>query len=382
MSRFTHFVLEETGALHALEDAWNQLWSRMRPPSPMMEYRWVRAWWELHQHEGKLLVIVLRDAEGQPVALAPLYIRRDTRDPLSVLRTVHLLGTGEREADEVASEYLGWLAPPALVDTMTSAVATVLRDRAATWDRVRLSNIDGEQDLGRLPEALGTMVRAARVDTRPTFRIAVRPLEEYIAGLTSSNFRHRCRRALRAGAEAGVELVTASDAEQAQELFAVLTRLHQQRWSQRGQPGAFDSAVFCDFHARLLPKYLGDGTAWLAGLRCGDHWLAARYHLRVGDRVFDYVSGVDTTHAPALGPGLLLTLLGLQWCAEHGIRTYDLLAGDYEYKRKLATDTGEIVEVDFFGSSLTAQLWLAARSLRARLRTFAGTTKAAPAAAE
>ncbi|HXU83222.1 MAG TPA: GNAT family N-acetyltransferase, partial [Polyangia bacterium] len=71
--------------------------------------------------------------------------------------------------------------------------------------------------------------------------------------------------------------------------------------------------------------------------------------------------------------GLLLTLHGLQWCQRNGVRTYDLLAGDYEYKRRLATDVAEMFEVDVFGSSLAAQVWLAARKLRSRWRAATAT---------
>ena len=156
----------------------------------------------------------------------------------------------------------------------------MLRERADAWDRVHLHNLASEQDLHlhAAPRAAPVGTQQMTVAPRPTFRIAVRPAEEYIAGLGSANFRHRCRRALRAGAEAGVELVAATRPAQAREMFAALTELHQRRWSERGHPGAFDSEVFRDFHAQLMPSYVADGTGWLAGLRQGDRWLGVRYH--------------------------------------------------------------------------------------------------------
>jgi CelD/BcsL family acetyltransferase involved in cellulose biosynthesis len=345
------------------------LWQATRPLPPMLEYRWVRTWWQLNRRHGKLLLILALDDACQPIGLAPLYLRRDTHDPTRLLRTVHFLGTGEREADEIVSEYLGWLAPPEAVERVTQLVGQVLRERADSWDRIHLHNLGSEQDLHlRLPRELSVGTQQMTVVPRPTFRIAVRPAEEYIAGLGSANFRHRCRRALRAGEEAGVELVTATRPEQAREMFAALTELHQRRWSERGHPGAFGSQVFRDFHAQLMPSYVADGTGWLAGLRQGDRWLGVRYHLRAGDRVFDYVSGIELDTPSALGPGLLLTLHGLDWCARNGVRTYDLLGGDYEYKRKLATDSDQLFELDVFGGSLAAQLFLAARRLRSRWR--------------
>ena len=58
------------------------------------------------------------------------------------------------------------------------------------------------------------------------------------------------------------------------------------------------------------------------------------------------------------------------------MRTYDLLGGDYEYKRKLATDTDQLFELDVFGGSLAAQLFLAARRLRSRWRASGATVPA------
>jgi CelD/BcsL family acetyltransferase involved in cellulose biosynthesis len=367
---FTALVLENTDALDDLEEVWERLWAATRPLPPMLEYRWARTWWQIHGSEGKLLLILVVDGGGEPVGLAPLYLRRDTLDPVRLLRTVHFLGTGEREADEVASEYLGWLGAPEHTDAITTVVGQVLRQRAAAWDRVRLVNVGPGKELAqRLPGELQRVSSEERVTPRPTFRITVRPVEAYLAGLGSSNFRHRCRRALRAGAEAGVELVSANRPEEVRPMFEELARLHQQRWIERGRSGVFDSPVFNDFHKRLVPGYLADGRAWLAGLRMQGRWLALRYHLRTENTVFDYLSGVDTNTESALGPGLLLTLHGLEWCARNGVHTYDLLAGDYEYKRKLATEADEIFEIDVFGSTLAVQLWLAARKLKSRLRT-------------
>src|SRR5205814_2962237 len=156
----------------------------------MLEYRWVRTWWQIHREDGRLLIVLAVDDSGQPIGLAPLYLRRDSNDPTRILRSVHFLGTGEREADEIASEYLGWLAPPDVVDTMTALVGQVLRDRAADWDRVRLFNLAAEQDLHLgLPRELAPVAQQVAVAPRPTFRIAVRPLEEYLTRLDSGNFR-------------------------------------------------------------------------------------------------------------------------------------------------------------------------------------------------
>src|SRR5205814_898733 len=141
----TVVVEQAADAIDRLGDTWTKLWTATRPLPPMLEYRWVRTWWQIHRDDGRLLIIIARDGAGTAIGIAPLYVRRDCSDPIRLLRTIHFLGTGERECDEVAGEYLGWLAAPSDVNAVTQAVARVLRSRADLWDRLHLINLCPQQ---------------------------------------------------------------------------------------------------------------------------------------------------------------------------------------------------------------------------------------------
>ena len=366
---------------------WADLWARTRPVPPMLEWSWVQAWWQQHRDEGRLLVLVVNGPDGRPLGLAPLYVRDEgLKDPKRCLRTVAFLGTGEREQDEVTGEYTTWLAAPADLPAVSDQVAAYLQTIRGDWDRLRLERMSPQSGI---MDQLETLLRDEALNVEheavPAFRSPVLPLEEWLAALPSSNFRHRCRRALRAGRDEGVQFVRAREPGECKQMFGVLRELHQQRWQGRGERGVFSSPVFTRFHENILDSYLREQRVWMVGEKHGDRWLAVRYLLRAGDRLYDYLSGVDTGTSTALAPGLLLHLHTIDACAADRIAWYDLMAGDYDYKRKLGTDENALPTLDLFARTVRSRLWLTARDLRRNLkvvRTPAPEVSAPPVAVE
>lgn len=358
-------LITERDGLDRLESLWPRLWAETSPPPPMLEYEWVRQWWRLHNGEGRLFVVVALDDGGTPVGLAPLYRRFELGELPRCLRTILFLGTGERERDEVAGQYLAWLAHPDQVPAVSAAVAEALADLRGAWDRVLFDNLWPTMRLHEeLPRGLGDAVLAMTVSNRPAFRSPVFPLDLYIARLRSSKLRNQCRRVVRQARAAGIELVRAHDATAARSMLKALRTLHQRRWAGRGKPGVFASPIFSGFQEHIVARYMASNRAWLVGLRRGERWLAVRYLLRAGDRLYSYLSGVDTEGEPDLAPGMLLHLLTIDHGVAEGVQVYDFMGGDYEYKRRLALETDTMPGLDLFGRTSRARLWLAARRLR------------------
>ena len=348
----------------------------------MLELTWVRTWWRLHRDEGTPFILLLSEpgsaaAPGRPLALAPLYIRDEGwRDPRRVLRTVCFLGTGEREGDELTGEYTTWLGAPEMMAPMTAAVAARLIEHSGRWDRLKLDRTCPESGIADgLSAALAPMALETGVQRVATFRSPTMPLDKYVQAIPSGNFRHRCRRALRAAKEQGLEFVRASNAAEMTQMFAALRELHQARWGGKGERGVFASPIFTRFHEQIRDSYAREGRMWLVGLRqrgemadTPGKWLAVRYLLRAGDCLYDYVSGVDTGQSSALAPGLVLHLHTIDACAAEGIGIYDLMAGDYDYKRKLALQESALPTLEILGRSVRSRVWKAARALTRRLR--------------
>ena len=67
--------------------------------------------------------------------------------------------------------------------------------------------------------------------------------------------------------------------------FDALVRLHQARWTQRGQAGSFSTPEFKTFHRAAARAALASGALRLYALQIGDVFAAIYYCFRVGSRV-------------------------------------------------------------------------------------------------
>ena len=64
-------------------------------------------------------------------------------------------------------------------------------------------------------------------------------------------------------------------------------------------------------------------------------------------------------------PGRILTGYSVQWCFDNGLRQYDFLAGDDDYKRDWATDVRYLVDLELsHPGSVRARAYTTLRSAR------------------
>ncbi len=376
--------MTEPDGIERLAETWARLWAETLPPPPMLELVWVQEWWRLHRNKGQLLLIVARDEHGAPRGIAPLYLRAPRPDGAnSLLRSVRFLGQGENEVDEVRGEYMTWLAAPGALSAVTQAVVEALKKHARLWDRLDFDCLrESTRIHEELPESLSAATTRRTRTAAPAYRSPALPLAAYLARIPSQKMRYQCRRALRQAETEGAVFVRASSDVEAEVMLDALAELHQRQWHKRGQPGVFSSALFTGFHRRMIRRYRQDGRLWLVGLRRGTEWMAVRYHIQAGSCLYDYISGVvNDGERAVLKPGIVLHLHTIDAAAAAGLRTYDFMGGDYEYKRRLAVEAGEMVSIELLGAGARARAWGAARGLWRRLRPLRGDDRPPPAGA-
>ena len=376
----THLEIQTgSDALERLGDDWDRLWQSTDPPVPMLEGAWVRRWWRQHGQRIEPRVAVLRDASGVASAIAPLY-RRGALDRLSTgLRTLQVIGMGEREEDEVSGEYHAWLGSAEARDALSEKLSRHLAgDRG--WDRLQLRNLAPESMvLERLVDGLRPRLGAVEVKRFPTFRSPALPLDAYIEAVTSSKLRHKLRRSLKEASARGLAFVRAGSLDEGRAMMRELARLHQHQWEARGKPGVFSGPVFRSFHEDLLAHYARTERMWVVGLRKGNAFVAARYLVEAQGRLYDYISGIEGTEDNLLNPGLVLHLHTIDAAAKAGLKVYDFMGGDYDYKRRLALEEREQLTIDAFRSNARSLAWLSARALRRWLRHRHDVRRAPPA---
>lgn len=345
-------VVDCADSLASLREPWEQLLRRSHNNEPTLSPEWLLAWWSTFGGDGgrQLRVLTVRDG-GELVGLVPLLARRYRYRIGVAFRRLELLASGEAEADEIMSEYLGPIAARGFEGRVAEQTARALIDgRLGPWDELVCPRMSAASPM---TTELGDALSAAGLVTTLTdngvcHHVALPGTwEAYLAALPSRH-RYAVKRSLReleSYTQGDWYLRTVAGTDELPEGFDILSTLHAERWRPQGHKGAFASERFSSFHRRVMPHLLERGSLQLAWLVARDQPVAAAYNLLWNDTVYFYQSGRAVTLPGKLRAGFALHALLIHRAIEDGRACYDFLAGDAQYKRQLSTNSRRLVEL-------------------------------------
>lgn len=346
-------VVADPSALTArVVDDWSALLADSASNRPTQSPLWLMTWWQVFgDSDGRRLATLLFHDGDRLVGLAPLCQRRRWHRRVVPFQRLELLGTGESQTDEIASDYLGIIAARGYEEAVARALVDEFAAGAlAGADELALSTLESALPLtGLLAQAFAArgMIVSQQGLTASPYIALPRTWEAYLAGLSGSG-RYLITRSLRdfekwAGSDAEVVRVTTpADLAAGKE---VLVRLHQQRWHAAGRPGVFASQLFSRFHDVILPGLLARQALELSWLRVRGEPVAVAYSIVWNDRVLFYQGGRTLEVPKQVRPGIVLHARAIRAAIEAGRVEYDFLPGDGQYKRQLANASRSLVEL-------------------------------------
>ncbi len=344
-------VLEDWQQLIALEESWRELMARSDANEPTLSPLWLNAWWRVFGDDGRMLTALVFREHGRLVGLAPLLSRRARHRRLVPLRRLELVGSGENEADEICSDYIGIIAERGAEERVARAFAEAAAAGAmGPFDELVLELQNG---LSALPAQLAAALNRVGLDTvlerqgAAPYVLLPESWDAYLAGLSSSR-RYLVRRSLRDLEKWGKGPVTYTRVEGPAELSEgqrILLELHEKRWQEEGRSGLFASQRFTDFHFRVMPELLAIGALDLAWIHIDGKPIAVVYSLVWNGKVYFYQGGRETGLPPKLRPGIAVHALAIADSIQRGRREYDFLNGTSRYKMQLASHVRPLVRL-------------------------------------
>ncbi len=343
-------IIREVGEWDAIRDDWNTLYSSSPYSSVPLDFVWLRGWWRvygpLYGNAGLRIVTVRRGS--RLVGAIPLYVSRGMGGSFGT-RHLRFISTGEEEHEETCPDYLNLLC---LSGEEAVCADAVWREVARMdWDHLEFLDLMEDSPLLRGI----TLPHNARSFSRGSCPIAdlAGGFEAYLKRLSLKS-REQARRVLREGERAGAQLELV-DAEQAAGAFDDLVRLHEERWTLDGKPGAFAAARFTEFHRNLIQEWLPSGRAVLARLSFAGVPAAVLYGFVNGLKFDSYQLGARREPGSLVhSPGILANLLLMRALTERGVTAYDFLRGSSSYKRRQATRENHLVGVQMWRPTLRA----------------------------
>jgi CelD/BcsL family acetyltransferase involved in cellulose biosynthesis len=337
---------------------WRALFDRVADAAVFLSPEWIGAWLA-GAPQGVELWLIKGSIGGEIVLLGVIGVRHSRRPPVIGPSEALLHEFGRPTLDQVYIEYNDFLMSGEAGETAREQALAAMLDAIAA-DEFVLRNVRPDLAVAaeRLAAARGLAIR--RLGVQPTFAADLSKVSasggEYLS-VCSASLRSQLKRSMRLYEERGpVTIRFARTTEERSDIWRSLIALHQASWGRRGEKGAFANPSFTAFHERLAHE--APERVDLAIIRAGDDVVGCLYNLTGGRRVYNYQSGFRFEQDNQLKPGMISHALAIQHYAEKGYRAYDFLAGDAQYKRRLADE----------GEPLTTLVLETRRGIRSRAR--------------
>lgn len=324
-------VISDVHAFDALKADWEALHAISDANTFFSSWSFCRNWWASYGGNHGLNILALHNQQSL-VAILPLYVQKRKIVRLMPYRTLMMIGTG----GDTSPDYLGPIVDPEFSNRACGYLNGYLYS-VGSWDHVHLRDLSalGAQRLQALtavPEAFQSLSRNTN-----TIHYASLPdtWDEYLSSLSANKRQQlrRYRRRLFDNESARIEcLEEASDLEP---WFSELVRLHFKRWSGSGVEHSFTSKSYNEFHLNYMRELLHKNQLRLWRMGLDGKTIAMNYCFSDGDTSYYFQSGFDPDF-DKFHPGLVLLTHAMQSALEEGCERFDMLKGDYAFKRALA----------------------------------------------
>lgn len=319
------------------------------PVHPFDLHDWYAAWWRSFGGTGKLAVCAL-EREGRLAAVVPLF------------------ASGSR-LHALANDHSGMFRPLAVdEDSGREAIGAVL-DRAPSELATPMVPADDP--------SLPALEAGARERSMPFVAEPgpVSPLLDTSGDLERWRKQEhpgwksrlaRYRRKMEREHEASIEVVGVPDDLETwlEEGF----QIEASGWKGRAGTAIDSAADTSGFYRDVAHRFMARGELRLSRIKLDGRPVAFSFCLLGGDRLYSLKTGYDEAWK-RLSPGLVLQLAIAERCFEMGLDAYELLGETSYWKRRLAGDSREHVNMRVFSRSVPGLSRYAYRSvLRPRLK--------------
>ena len=357
-------VITDFGQLLTLADEWRDLLERSPLTEPVLTPSWMLTWWGVFGHrKGRSLRVVIVRQGARLIGLVPLLRRVTWRSGVAPLVRLELLASGESQADEISSDFLGMIVEGGQESAVAVELAALLcGGKLGRWDELYLVKLNAADPmlppLTRALADLGCRPETSPAGASPCLRLPG-SWDDYLETLCGRR-RYFLRRTMRefdkwAGSD-GYQLQI-SDAAELAHGMKILCSLHAARWAGLRTGGAFASPLFSEFHNRVSQALdERDGTIEFVWLEVRGRPISALYTITYRGRVYFYQSGRAMDVPASVRPGIAIHILAIQRAMAAGHREYDLLGKEACYKKQLASTARPRVDLRVLAPTVRARL--------------------------
>jgi CelD/BcsL family acetyltransferase involved in cellulose biosynthesis len=326
MKRINIEVEEGFGALTRLRAEWQAMFCASGAP-PFLSWEWLSTWHKWFGQEKHPFLLCAREG-GNLIALLPLCVERRQSSRFSPgLKRMSFMGESYG-----ASDYLDILALPEFKQKSADIFIEYLA-LPRSFDLLELEGMATDSC------TLQSLTRRFANDGRFGYRIIPQYIcprmsldarwEDLLERSRRSDYFKRCIRRL--NKIASFEFRVISDANEIPAAFGRLLELHVGRWIDRGGSAAFRTAEQKGFTFDAAAVLARAGMTRFEEIWLEGECRASVFGFESGDCYYFFLSGFDQAWSK-YSLGFSLLWLSIREASRRGLKTYDFLRGDENYK--------------------------------------------------
>lgn len=331
----TATIITSVEALRSIKDEWNALLERADGDTLFMTPAWTLTWLQVSTEPIDLFTIAVYD-DAKLVGLVPFYLAS-----LHILRFKRVRCLRITADLNTSSEYQDIVVDRAYEDAAIHLMARTLIEHRHLFSFVWVPFTDVQR---------GATDRFEQLFRLTNLRTRFRPFSFYTAELPRSKAafdaslspkqRNNIRRYKKRLAPSSVRLEDLAHTVPTEESFSTLTTLHEARWQEQGDIGAFRrKPAFAHFLRTFSASADGRRLLHIPTLFYADRAIAIRYGYTYKSVFYEIQTGFSTEFS---GCGIVNIDLAIEHAIDHGFKAYDFLAyaGDYKQRFTAAPRSG------------------------------------------
>jgi hypothetical protein len=348
---------------------WNELFQHSNN-SFFISWAWVDTW--LDSMPSNISIKFLVAYQGNQPLLAFLVGGPSCNKSNFLSINVGYVGaTGEYDLDDIVIEHNGILVSNTM-PVKSIPLGNIFK--ALDVDKINLPGIT-EENIEELNEHVDSgpwKVSSASISTYYVCLEKVRKNECNYLSLLSANKLRQIKKSTSIYSSKGViQIELPPDIISALALFDKLVVLHQKEWIRRDKNGAFSNNYILNFHKELIKNHYNEGKIRIYHLYNSVETIGVVYGFISQNDFLYYQSGFHYGKDNRCKPGLTCHSLLIEIMANEGLRRYDFLAGDVQYKRSLGTDSYQTLDIELYSDSLKSKMhFMVHKIIKKQLKKF------------
>ncbi len=324
-----------------IEEIWTNL-NSVSDASYFLSWGWIENW---IASLPKDVLVRLAVFLNKDIPVLAFFVGKTTVIRKNIFRSngLFLNVTGNPIYDDLCIEFNSMLH----TDSAKFSFKEILERLPFEWEEFFMPGLDPDHFPGNCLNNPIEPYRIIKMSDLPSPYVdleLVRQKKGNYLSLLSSNTRYQVRRSYRHYETKGkVLLEVALDLKTAMGFFHEMVSLHKRTWQARGEPCAFASDYFLNFHKELILKRFNHGEIQILRIALANITIGILYNFVFNGKVYYYQSGLNYENDKHIKPGYICHAEAIKYNAQLDNSKYDFLKGTSQYKTSLATNEKRLI---------------------------------------